>query len=93
MERLVIRMQQAVLDRLVKMFDIAYLIAKEEYSFMQYPKLVAIEKKHGVDLGEAYANRIYCRKFIGYVMILLIYDYEFMILICFFQKCKILLLK
>lgn len=43
-------------ERVVKLFDIAYHLAKNELPFSYFPLLVALEKRHGVDLGNTYNN-------------------------------------
>ena len=37
--------------RVSKLFDLAYVIAKEELPFAKYPALVEVEKRHGVPIG------------------------------------------
>ncbi|KAJ8885318.1 hypothetical protein PR048_011515 [Dryococelus australis] len=39
-----------------KLVDIAYVLAQEEIAFNEFPKLVELEKRHGVDIGEKYAT-------------------------------------
>ena len=60
----VVNMEQKNLDKCVKLFDIAYTVAYKELPFTMYPTLIRLEKKHGVDLGETYANRKACATFI-----------------------------
>ena len=33
------------------LFDIAYMLAKEEWLFSKYPSIIEVEKHHGVDVG------------------------------------------
>ncbi|XP_030837514.1 zinc finger protein 862-like [Strongylocentrotus purpuratus] len=66
LERLVLRMHRNVFDWLVRLFQIAYFIAKEEQPFTNMSKLVGLEKLHCVDLGNAYANDQACQKFTRY---------------------------
>lgn len=47
-------MQQS--KELVKLFNIAYFIAKEEATFTMFPKLVALHPINGLDLGATYSN-------------------------------------
>ena len=42
--------------RLRRKFDIAYLVATEKLSYLKYPSICELEKKHGVDIGVAYTN-------------------------------------
>ena len=57
-------MDEATFARMCRLFDWAYLIAKKEDSFTSFPVYAAIEKKHGVDIGEAYMNDKACKVFI-----------------------------
>lgn len=54
-------------DRISKLFDIAYTIAKCELPFTLFPTLIALEKRHGVDLGTAYANDKACKDFTHHI--------------------------
>ena len=47
--------------RVSKLFDLAYVIAKEELPFSKYPALVEVEKRHGVDIGTAYTTEHKCK--------------------------------
>ena len=59
-------MQVQTFERLQKLFDIAYFIALEEEPYAKFPRLVQLEKRHAVDLGEAYNNEIACKTFVKY---------------------------
>eukprot|EP00117_Sycon_ciliatum_P045916 scpid98535/ scgid32949/ len=48
--------------RLGKLFDVAYMIAKEEMPFTKYPCIVELEKRHGVSLGTAYSTDRKCKE-------------------------------
>ena len=37
--------------RVSKLFDIAYMLAKEELPFSKYPAILEVEKHHGVDVS------------------------------------------
>lgn len=50
-------------EKVKKLFDITYLVCQEEMSFMKFPRLLELEKRHGVDLGEAYATDKKCQEF------------------------------
>lgn len=50
--------------RMCKLFDWAYLVAKEGLPFTMFPKLASVEVKHGSDLGNKYMNNKACRNFI-----------------------------
>ncbi|KAJ8412699.1 hypothetical protein AAFF_G00116500 [Aldrovandia affinis] len=58
------RMDAAIKEKMVKLFNIAYFIAKEEASFTMFPKLVALHQMNGLDLGSTYSNDQACRIFI-----------------------------
>ena len=34
-----------------KLFDIAYVLAKEKWLFSKYPSIIDVEKHHGVGVG------------------------------------------
>jgi hypothetical protein len=42
--------------RVLKLMDIAYLLAKEEMPFKKFGAIVNLEKRHGVHLGDTYNN-------------------------------------
>jgi hypothetical protein len=42
--------------RIEKLVDISYVCAKRQLAFTIFPSLVEMEKRHGVVLGDAYAN-------------------------------------
>lgn len=50
-------------DRVEKLVDIAYVLAQEEIAFNKFPKLVELEKRHGVEIGETYATVPKCEEF------------------------------
>ena len=52
---------------MVKIFQIVFFITKDEQPFVQLPKLIELEKLHGVDLGNSYATDKACKKFSGYI--------------------------
>lgn len=43
-------------DRVTKLFDIAYLLVKEEMPFTKFSAIVKMEKLHGVPLGNTYCT-------------------------------------
>lgn len=59
----VMKMNADVFSRIVKLFDITYHLAKQELPFSYFPSLISLEKRHGVDLGETYANDKQARVF------------------------------
>ena len=42
--------------RLKHKFDVAYLVAMESMSFLKYPVICELERKHGVDIGVSYIS-------------------------------------
>eukprot|EP00731_Ephydatia_muelleri_P037733 Em0549g2a len=50
-------------NRVVKLFDVAYMLAKEEMPFTKYPAIVELEKRLGVSLGSTYGTEHKCQKF------------------------------
>ena len=53
--------------RLRHKFDIAYLVATEKLSYLKYPNICELERKHGVDIGLSYTNERSGRIFIHYI--------------------------
>ena len=49
--------------RVSKLFDLAYVLAKEELPFSKYPALVEVEKRHGVATGNTYITEHKCQEF------------------------------
>lgn len=58
------RLNETQLGQTMKKFDIAYFVAKKELPFAVYEDLIALEKRHGVDLGDVYNNRKQCAEFV-----------------------------
>ena len=50
-------------ERVQKLFDVAYYLAKEELPFAKFPSLLALEKRQRVALGNTYATDKKCREF------------------------------
>lgn len=59
------KMDAVVKEKMIKLFNIAYFIAKEAASFTMFPKLIALHQKNGLDLGSTYNNDMSCRMFIS----------------------------
>lgn len=51
-------------EKMSKLFDWAYFIAKDSLPFTAFPKVVKVERKHGVDVGSKYINDKQCHNFI-----------------------------
>ena len=50
------RLDDITFQRMCKLFDWAYVVAKKELPFTMFPTLVATEGKHGSDVGSRYLN-------------------------------------
>lgn len=50
-------------NKVGKLIDISYLIAKQELPFSLFPEIAQLEKRHGVQLGETYLNDKKCQEF------------------------------
>ena len=55
--------QEQERERLSKLFEIAYFLAREELPFTKYAPLAALELKHGVKLGQTYMTAPKCKEF------------------------------
>ena len=49
-------MSEEVQNKIKKLFEIAYFVAKLELPFTTYENLCGLEMKHGMDLGKTYRN-------------------------------------
>lgn len=50
-------------QKVKKLFDIAYVFAKEEIAFRKFQAFVSLEKRHGVEFVNAYATNEKCKEF------------------------------
>ena len=46
-----------------KLFDVAYVVAREDLPFTKYPLLIELERRHGVRVGQTYATEHKCKEF------------------------------
>jgi len=53
-----------VKEQIRRKFEISFVLAKEHIPFSKYPAILALEEKHGVDLGTTYNNRDSARNFV-----------------------------
>ena len=53
--------------KMVRNFDMVYVIAKEGLAFTKYSAIYKLEARHGVDLGHADQNRDSVQLFIKYI--------------------------
>ena len=51
-------------ERMSKLFDWAYFIAKDGLPFTAFPRVVKVERKHGVGVGSKYINDKQCHNFV-----------------------------
>ncbi|XP_041353824.1 zinc finger protein 862-like [Gigantopelta aegis] len=58
------KMDKETFTRMCHLFDWAYTVAHSELCFTNFPVLISVEKKHGVNLGNTYANDKACRTFV-----------------------------
>ena len=65
--RSLLRMDDQVIERMNKKFDICYVMAKEGLAFRKYPALHELEARHGVDLGFAYKTKDSAKSFTHFI--------------------------
>ena len=54
--------------RIIKLkFDVCYLMAKENIPFVNYPALLELEARHGINLGFAYSTPVSAQSFTSYI--------------------------
>ena len=44
-------------EKMIKMFDVCYWMAKQDIAFQKYPAILALEERHGVDFGPSTSYR------------------------------------
>lgn len=54
-------------DKILKLFELAYYVAKRELPFAEFPHLIAITKKIGTSLPSQYTSDQACRRFLQYI--------------------------
>ncbi|XP_032997999.1 zinc finger protein 862-like [Lacerta agilis] len=60
-------MDSSLHSNLEKLFNTAYFIVKENYSFDDFPALCALQKKNGLIVGETYRNDKAAKQFAHYI--------------------------
>ena len=60
-------MQASDLAKTRTKFEVAYFIAKEELPLKKFPKLLKLEEKHGVEIGNSYRSDNSCNVFINHI--------------------------
>lgn len=60
-------MQASGLAKTRTKFEIAYFIAKEELPLKKYPKLLKLQEKHGIEIGNSYRSDKSCNVFINHI--------------------------
>ena len=56
--------QERERERVKKLIEIAFVVAKEELPFTRFAPIAQLEKRHGVELGQTYMNDHACAEFI-----------------------------
>ena len=74
---------QDVAQKIERLFDIAYFVAKREMPLTSFPHLCHLEMEHGVDLGSTYINDKACKNFVMSIATQLKNE-----LSCKLQKCR-----
>ena len=46
-----------------KLFDIMYVVVREELPFTKYPSLLELERRHGVPVGKMNSTEHKCKEF------------------------------
>ena len=59
---------EEVQNKLKKLFEIAFLVAKSGLPFTTYANLCGLEAKHGVELGNTYRNNKACKNYLEVVL-------------------------
>lgn len=54
-------------ERVRKLMDIAYMMAKEEIAFTKFEAIAKLEIRHKVQLGHTYINELKCSEFTGII--------------------------
>ena len=50
-------------DRVRRLFEVKYMISREEMPFTKFPGTVELDKRHGVSLGQTYHTEHKCQEF------------------------------
>lgn len=61
------KIDETAQERLMKKFDICYVMAQENMAFRKYKALHQLEARHGVDLGQSYATKDSAKSFTHYI--------------------------
>ena len=54
-------------DRVSRLFEVAYMISREEMPFTKFPAIVELDKRHGICLGQTYHTEHKCQEFAGII--------------------------
>ena len=65
--QLLTSMDATTRERTARKFDICFVMAKESLPFTKYPALLALEQRHGVDLGTAYLTQDSAKVFTAFI--------------------------
>ena len=65
-----LNMSQDLAQKMERLFDISFFIAKREMTFTSFPRLCHLEIKNGVELGAKYVNGKACKNFVCSIILL-----------------------
>ena len=54
-------------ERMKRLFDVCFLMAKEGIAFNKYPALLEIQERHGIDIGPAYKSDTSAKLFTSFI--------------------------
>lgn len=63
----ILHLDKVVEEKMTLLFNTAYLVAKQDYSFLDFKQLCLLQKKNGLLIGDTYLNDKSCRDFIQYI--------------------------
>ena len=61
---LVRQMEKEVEDQIIRLFNTAYFICKQEKPFTDYPRLIVLQEVNGLNMGNFYRSDNACRRYI-----------------------------
>lgn len=65
--RALLTMDEGTKRRVIKKFEVAYFLSKENMAFSKMGAICELEELHQVDLGQGYKNRQACGVFVEYI--------------------------
>ena len=61
---LVKQMEKEAEDQIIRLFNTAYFICKQEKTFTDYPSLIVLQEMNGLNMGNFYRSDNACRRYI-----------------------------